>query len=67
MVCLIGDVIKKKRKEAGISQVELANFLFVSQQNVSQYENGIREPSISCLVKLSEKFNCTIDELVKGE
>jgi len=62
-----GDLIKnlaKLRKEAGMSQLELAEKLGVSQQTVSKYERGIREPDNATLVKLSEIFNCSIDYLL---
>ena len=62
-----GGLIKnlvKLRKEAGMSQFELAEKLGVSQQTVSKYEKGTREPDNATLVKLSEIFNCSIDYLL---
>lgn len=53
------------RKKSGLSQKELADKLHVSQQSISQWEKGLREPSIEMLKKLAEIFNCTIDELVR--
>ena len=53
------------RKKIGLSQKELADKLHVSQQSISQWEKGLREPSIEMLKKLAEIFNCTIDELVR--
>ena len=50
-----------------MSQVDLANMLNVSQQSVSFYETGKREPPLDVLIKLSDYFGCTIDELVKGD
>ena len=50
-----------------MSQSDLAIKLNVSQQSVSFYETGKREPPLDILIKLSDLFGCTIDELVRGE
>ena len=55
------------RKKNKLTQRELADKLFVNQNTVSQWETGRSEPSIDILIKLSDLFGCTIDELVKGE
>ena len=60
-------MIESLRKKHGFSQIELARTVGVTQQAISAYEKGIRQPPIDVLIKLSEIFNCTIDELVKGE
>ena len=60
-------LIAKLRKQKNMSQVDLANILNVSQQSVSFYETGKREPPLDVLIKLSNYFGCTIDELVKGD
>jgi len=56
--------LKKARKNAGLSQNDIAKKLNVSQGAVSQWEQGIRQPSHEVLVKLAEMFDCTIDFLV---
>lgn len=56
--------LEKLRKEAGMSQLELAEKLGVSQQTISKYEKGVREPDNATLVKLSEIFNCSTDYLL---
>ena len=58
-------MIKEIRKKSGYTQGSLAKELGVSQQAVSKWENGSAEPSVEVLIKLSEIFNCSIDELVK--
>ena len=55
------------RKKNNISQKDLAKKIGVTQQAISSYEKGIRQPPIDVLIKMSEIFNCTIDELVRGE
>ena len=58
--------IKAHREQKHMTQLELARNVEVTQSTISQYETGAREPSLVILKKLSELFNCTIDELVKG-
>ena len=59
--------IKKIRKELGMTQDQVAGALDVTQNCVSKWENGVCMPSVEFLIKLSDLFGCTIDELVKGE
>ena len=59
--------IKEFRKKSGLSQVQVAEKLFVNQNTVRQWETGRSSPPIDVLIKLSDLFGCTIDELVRGE
>ena len=54
------------RKKAGLSQEELGNKMNISRQTVSKWESGKSTPEMSKLVELSELFDTSIDELVKG-
>lgn len=47
-------VLWRARKQAGLSQVELALRAAVAQSVISAYENGRREPSVSTLRRLVE-------------
>ncbi len=58
-------MIKKRREENGMTQAELAARLGVSQGAVSQWESGATQPEIKHLVKMSEIFGCSVDELIK--
>ena len=51
------------RKERKISQQRLAIAVGVTQQCISEWENGNIEPTLSNLVKLAEVFEVTIDFL----
>lgn len=57
--------LKMRRKEAGFTQQELAVQLCVHQTAVAGWENGRAQPSIEKLLKLSEIFNCTVDDLLR--
>lgn len=54
------------RKKQGLSQEELGMELQVSRQTISKWETGQSYPDFQRLVMLSDYFNMTLDELVKG-
>lgn len=54
------------RKAKGLSQEELGTELQVSRQTISKWESGQSYPDFERLVMLSDYFNMTLDELVKG-
>lgn len=53
-----------QRTKAGLSQRELADKLFVSQQMVGAMETGIKTPSMNMLIRLAEVLDCSINDLV---
>ncbi len=59
-------MLKKLRKEHNLTQREVADALHISQTSVSKYERGESEPDIDMLIKMSDYFNVTIDEFVRG-
>ena len=63
----LGKQIKMHRQEAQLSQEELANRVYVSRQTVSNWENDKRYPDVNSLVLLSEIFQITLDNLIKGD
>ena len=63
----LGEKIYQLRTEKNLSQGDLSDLLEVSRQSVSKWENGAATPDLDKIVKLSEIFGITIDELVKGE
>ena len=58
--------IAKIRKEKGLSQKNVACAVGIAPNALSNYELGKRQPPIDVLIKLSDLFGCTIDELVRG-
>ena len=63
----IGQIIKEKRTEKGLTQKALAESLNVSYQAVSRWENDEVEPSIGTLKSLAKIFECSLDELMGME
>jgi len=59
-----GVFISLKRKEAGMTQSNLAEKLGLTRQSVSMYETGECFPDISIVIQLAKLLNVTIDELV---
>ena len=55
------------RKQKGFSQEELANRLNVSRQTISKWEVGESTPDMEKLAAISDLFEVSLDELVKGE
>lgn len=60
----IGNVIKSLRRERGITQEELAEYLHISASAISQWETGKAAPDIAQLPILANIFQVTTDELL---
>lgn len=56
--------LKELRQAKGISQQWLATALNTSQNTISRYETGEREPGIAELIKIADYFRVSIDYLV---
>lgn len=56
--------IKQLRKEKGIYQKELAEYLGVSRPTITQYESGTRKPDPDTLKKIATFFNVSLDYLL---
>ena len=55
------------RKQNNLSQEQLGEKLEVARQTISKWELGETTPEMDKLIKLSEIFSITVDELVKDE
>ena len=62
----LGTNISRLRAEHHLSQGDLAEALAVSRQSVSKWETDSSVPDLDKLVKLSQVFDVTLDELVMG-
>lgn len=59
--------LKELRKEKNLTQSEIANKLFITQNGYSSYENERTEPSVETLCKLADFYNVSLDYLVGRE
>ena len=50
-----------------MTQEELANLLFVSRQLISKWENNKSYPDLNQLIQLSDYFDLSLDELMRGD
>ena len=66
-VVKIGKFIASLRKEKKITQQELSEKLIISRENVSKWERGVNMPTPETLLKLSEIFEVSINEILSGE
>lgn len=63
----LGERIQRGRKEAGLSQEELAELLGVSRQAVSKWENDSGYPEMEKMIRLSQIYQVSLDYLVGNE
>jgi transcriptional regulator with XRE-family HTH domain len=60
----LGARIAQLRKEQGITQVQLAEWLNVSQQTVNAYEVGRRRMAVSALPIIAKLLGVSLEELI---
>ena len=56
--------LKKLRKDAGLTQVDVAEKLGISQPAYASWERGVKKPTQENLVKIAQILNVSIDYLV---
>ena len=59
----VGENIKKRRKELNYSQKKVAEYLGISQQAYSKYENNLNSFSFETALKLGEILEISLDDL----
>jgi len=63
----LGERIKARREELGLTQLQLAQALGVTPQHISVIEKNKRAPSLGSLAKLAEELGVTTDYLITGK
>lgn len=58
--------LKALRLKNGLTQDELGEKLYLSRTSISNYEIGKNEPNIETIIAISDLFNITTDELLRG-
>lgn len=63
----LADKLKELRKAKNVSQEKLAEYLGISFQAVSKWENGVTSPDILLLPDIARYYGITVDELLQVE
>lgn len=61
-----GEFLKSLRVAKGLTQIELAEHLNVSNKTVSKWESGVGIPELSTLVILADFYDVTVDDILRG-
>jgi len=63
----IAKQIKEQRTKHGLTQEQLAEILSVSRSTISSWEVNRNYPDLETLVAISELFQLSLDDLIKGD
>lgn len=55
--------LKLKRKECGLTQQEVADYLKISRNTLSVYESGKTDIPLTVFIRISKLYGCDIDEI----
>ena len=58
-----GELLRRVRKQRGLTIAEAAESVGISRQSLSNYERGGREPSLKILITMSDLYQISLDEL----
>lgn len=61
---MLNENIRTLRKRMGLTQVELAERLNVSQSTITSWENGTRRPDLDLLPAIAQIFGVSVDVLI---
>ena len=61
---IIGGRIKYLRRQKGVLQIDIANYLDISRTTFSGYERGEIIPPYTKMLKMAEYFNVTVDYIM---
>lgn len=59
--------IKKLRTERNLTQEDISKELFVTRQTISSLESGRTQPDLETIMKLSDLFGVSAEELIYGK
>ena len=60
----IGEIIKSLRNEYNMTQTELANLLYTSQDTISLWERGKSLPDVKAVISMTKIFKVSADYLL---
>lgn len=61
-----GEFLKSLRVSKGLTQIELAEYLNVSNKTISKWENDLGMPEVSTLIILADYYELTVDDILRG-
>jgi transcriptional regulator with XRE-family HTH domain len=61
-----GRLIAERRKSLGVSQEDFAERADLDRTYISGLERGVRNPSLTAIVKVAKGFGITTEELLRG-
>ena len=67
MEIVVAEMIKRFRKEKGLTTKQLGRIIGVSDSAISLYETGERTPPVLACVRLAAAFDCSLDFLIHGK
>ena len=63
----LGQRVRSRRLEIGMSQERLAELLGVTFQQVQKYEKGVNRVAASTLIRVARALDCKITDLVPDD
>ena len=60
-----GKFIREQRKKLGLSQLKLAEMLYVEPQTISKWERGLGLPDYDNVERLKEIFGCSLSDILE--
>ncbi|NDO46015.1 helix-turn-helix transcriptional regulator [Clostridium sp. MD294] len=61
----LAENVRTKRKQAKMTQKQLAKKVGVTSSYISQIENDIKDPTMRVGGKIAKVLGCTLDDLIK--
>lgn len=62
-----GKNLRYLREKNNLTQDDMKPLLGIGNTTCSNYENGVTEPPLELLIKISKYFGVTLDELLTGD
>lgn len=63
----LGQMLAKRRRERGLTQVEVAEYMGIEKETVSRIENGAISPTLQRLRQLAAVLGCSLSDLFRTE
>ena len=58
-----GENLRRIRQEKGLTQLQLAKMVGVTQPNIAQYERGSKQPTIPTASAIAKALGCALSDL----